>query len=187
MVVDNVNLSLAEISQGRLFMYSTIFLYINNILQSSIVSQDIKDSLKIFDDELFLLLEELDSNLASTFALTLIDKDLKPSETPVLISNIKEFFYYENHHFFYKDKPDHIVNYLYYMVYKITNLMEHVASLDKNRVANNMKYQLRFLSVHFLPFLSKRSESTSINKILKKLYSLIYMDYNILKSYYLSL
>lgn len=187
MVENNFNTSLAEISQGRLFMYSTIFLYINNILQSSEISQDIKGSLKILDEELYSLLEELDNSLISKFALTLIDKDIKPSETPVLISNIKEFFYYENHDFFYKDRPDHVVNYLYYMIYKIKNLMEHIDANDDNRIANNIKYQLRFLSVHFLPFLSKRSELPVVNKILGKLYSLFYLDYNILTDYYLGL
>lgn len=186
MVISNIYPSLDEISQGRLFMYSGIFMFLSNIMSDKEHTPDLKNSLIAFDEYLYNLLIKIDKEKISNLCLTEFDIDIKPSETPVIISNIKEYFYYENHDFYLKDKPDHILNYLYYMVSKISNLLDHISHNRKDYIESNIKYQLRFLNVHFLPFLSKKSSSEEINMLLDYIYTLLKKDYDLIKDYYIS-
>lgn len=186
MVISNIYPSLDEISQGRLFMYSSIFMFLSNILFDKEHTPDLKNSLITFDENLYSLLIKIDKEKTSKLCLTEFDIDIKPSAIPVIVSNIKEYFYYENHDFYLKDKPDHILNYLYYMVSKISNLLDHISHNRKDYIESNIKYQLRFLNVHFLPFLSKKSSSEEINMLLDYIYALLKKDYDLIKDYYIS-
>lgn len=186
MVISNIYPSLDEISQGRLFMYSSIFMFLSNILFDKEHIPDLKNALITFDENLYSLLIKIDKEKTSKLCLTEFDIDIKPSEIPVIVSNIKEYFYYKNHDFYLKDKPDHILNYLYYMVSKISNLLDHISHNRKDYIESNIKYQLRFLNVHFLPFLSKKSSSEEINMLLDYIYALLKKDYDLIKDYYIS-
>lgn len=186
MVASNIYPSLDEISQGRLFMYSGIFMFLSNILFDKEHIPELKNALIAFDENLYNLLIKIDKEKTSKLCLTEFDIDIKPSEIPVIVSNIKEYFYYENHDFYLKDKPDHILNYLYYMVSKISNLLDHISHNRKDYIKSNIKYQLRFLNVHFFPFLSKKSSSEEINMLLDYIYSLLKKDYDLIKDYYIS-
>jgi len=179
--------SLAEICQGRLFMYYSVFLFLSKKLKNSDIPDELENSLKTFDDQLYNCLSTLSADHVNILSLTEFDKDLIPSQTPIIISNINEYFYFENHTPYYPEKPDHIVNYLYYMVSKIYNVIDFLKNNDNTKITNNLKYQLRFLNVHFLPFLSKESNSEQINNFLKKLKELIAEDYLLIKDQYLTL
>ncbi|MGC8924441.1 MAG: hypothetical protein ACP5LO_00260 [Calditerrivibrio sp.] len=179
--------SLAEISQGRLFMYSSMFKYIDNVVAEKDQDNSLIEAITLFDSELYSVLSKLDKSLCRSLCLTEIDIDIKPSETPILINNLQEYFYYENYDYYYKDKPDHLLNYLHYMIYKIYNSFEYLKENDIEAFGNNLKYQIRFLNVHLLDFLSKRSHDEIINLFLNKLKSLIKKDCNVITDDYIKL
>lgn len=179
--------SLAEISQGRLFMYSSMFKYIDNVVAEKEQDNSLIEAIRLFDDELYSVLSKLDNSLCLTLCLTEIDIDIKPSETPILINNLQEYFYYENYDYYYKDKPDHLLNYLHYMIYKIYNSIEYLKENDIESFENNLKYQIRFLNVHLLDFLSKLSHDEIVNSFLNKLKSLVKKDCSVITGDYIKL
>jgi hypothetical protein len=73
------------------------------------------------------------------------------------------------------------------MIYKIYNSFEYLKENDIEAFGNNLKYQIRFLNVHLLDFLSKRSHDEIINLFLNKLKSLIKKDCNVITDDYIKL